>query len=210
MAAAAAAAVAGIDAIVARPEYVAEIMVTEKNTIASFLRYRCMLEKMMEWWLVQYPQMYAEIAFVIPDDYDHSLSSQHYYRATQGLKFYLLDPKWVKLFLSAEKKWNDKAKGIIQYGFNHPWRYHDTVLKCAGESSYELHPKYRTAMKLHLDINIMKKEKTNTKGNSSWTRTQLALGFTRSLVSGPLILGLLSEYLFGHLLLNRGMSWVEW
>ena len=64
-------------------------------------------------------------------------------------------------FLSGEKKWKDKAK-TIQYGFDHPRRYHDAVLKCAGVSGYQLYPAYRTDMKAYLDN--MKKEKTKAKG----------------------------------------------
>jgi len=45
------------------------------------------------------------------------------------LRYDLLDPKWVKLFLSGEKKWKDREKKI-QYGFDHPRRYHDAIFIC--------------------------------------------------------------------------------
>ena len=174
-AAAAAAAAAGVDSITARPEHAAEMVATEKNVIESFPRYRTMLAEMIEWWRVQYPDLYSKIVFEISDDYDREIDAQHYYSATHDLKYHLLDPKWVKLYVSAEKKWKDKAKGI-QYGFDHPRKYSDAVLKCAGVSSYGLHPKYRTSMKAFLDN--LKKEKAKAKGKRQLDQQEAdAIGF---------------------------------
>ena len=120
-----------------------------------------MLAEMIGWWKINYSELYKKIVFEIPGDYDRSTDPQHYYKATHDLRYDQLDPKWVKLFLSREKKWKDKVK-TIQYRFDHPRRYHDAVLKCAGMSGYQLHPAYRTDMKAYLDN--MKKEKTKDKG----------------------------------------------
>ena len=48
--------------------------------------------------------------------------TRHYHSATHDLRYDLLDPKWVKIFLSSAKKWKDKEK-TIQYGFDQSRRY---------------------------------------------------------------------------------------
>ena len=64
----------------------------------------------------------------------------------------------------------------IQYGFDHPRRYHDAILKCQGVSDYQLHPRYRSEMKAYLDN--MKKEKTKAKGKSQLDENEAdAIGF---------------------------------
>lgn len=158
----AAVAAAGLGDIAVHPEHAAELLETEKNTVESLPKFRKMIAEMMRWWKANYPELYDKIVFDLTDEEKNDLS-KHYHDATRDLRYDLLDPKWVKLFLSGEKKWKDKAKKI-QYGFDHPRRYHDAILKCSGLSQYQLHPRYRTVMKAYLDN--MKKEKAKAKGKN--------------------------------------------
>lgn len=148
-------------AIRTRPEHAAELLETEKNTVASFPRYRRMVAEFMRWIKREYPDLYDRIVFQLtPEDLQDL--ARHYNGATHDIRYDLLDPKWIKLFISSEKKWKDKAKKI-QYGFDHPRRYHDAILKCAQSSRYNLPPNYAPEMKAYLDN--MKKEKAKAKTN---------------------------------------------
>ena len=106
--------------IAARPEHAAALLETEKNTVASFPKYRRMVAEMIKWWQSNYPELYENIVFKLTEE-DKKNLTQHYYNATHDLRYDLLDPKWVKLFLSGAKKWKDKAKKI-QYSFDRPRR----------------------------------------------------------------------------------------
>ena len=123
--------VAGAD-IAVHPEHAMELAETEKNSIKSFPRYRTMIVEVMKWWQANYPDLYNEIVFEINEE-DRNDLTKHYYGATHDLRYDLLDPKWVKYFISGEKKWKDKEK-TKQYGYDHPRRYHDAILKCADVS----------------------------------------------------------------------------
>jgi len=67
-AAAAAVAAAGLDSIEARPEHAADLLVTEKFTVASFPKYRRMCAEMMRWWEKHYPALYNEIVFNLTEE----------------------------------------------------------------------------------------------------------------------------------------------
>ena len=82
--------------------------------------------------------------------------------ATHDLRYNLLEPRWMQIFISGAKKRKYEAK-TVQYAFDNPWKYHDAILKCAGLSKYELPPEYRPKMKAYLGN--MKIEKNKAKGN---------------------------------------------
>ena len=89
--------------IATHPEHAAALLETEKNTVASFPKYRCMVAEMIKWWQSNYPELYENIVFKLTEE-DKKNLTQHYYNATHDLRYDLLDPKWVKLFLSGAKK----------------------------------------------------------------------------------------------------------
>ena len=149
-------------AIEMQPEHVAALLETEMNTVASFPKYRRMLAEIMRWLEQHYPELHSQIVIDITDN-DRNDLTRHYNGATHDFRYDLLDPKWVKLFLSSAKKWKNTEK-TVQYSFDHPRRYHDAVLKCAGVSRFTLHPNYRREMKAYLDN--LKKEKSKAKANS--------------------------------------------
>ena len=154
-------AAADIANIAVRPEHAREVIATEKNTIASFPVYRNMLEEIAAWMKREYPALYDTVVFEIDDGYDRTVDARHYYKAKHDFRYHLIQAKWIKAFISGEKKWKDEAK-TKQYGFDHPRRYHDAFMKCAGVSDYQLHPTYKAEMKKFLDN--MQKEKTKAKG----------------------------------------------
>jgi hypothetical protein len=156
--------VAGAD-IAVHPEHAMELAETEKNSIKSFPRYRTMIVEVMKWWQANYPDLYNEIVFEINEE-DRNDLTKHYYGATHDLRYDLLDPKWVKYFISGEKKWKDKEK-TKQYGYDHPRRYHDAILKCADVSKFKLPATYKPVMKDYLAT--LKKEKAIAKTNRQLT-----------------------------------------
>ncbi len=85
----------------------------------------------------------------------------HYLGATHDLRYNLLEPRWMQIFMSGAKKWKDEAK-TIQYAFDTPRKYHDAILKCAGVFKYKLPPDYKPKMKSYLDD--LKIEKNKAKG----------------------------------------------
>ena len=115
----------------------------------------------IRWWEANYPELYAQIVYEVSDS-DKADPMKHYHTATHDVRYDLLDSKWVKLYISSEKKWKDKAK-TVQYGYDHPRRYADAVLKCASVSRYYLTPQYKTDMKAFLAT--LKLEKTKAKTN---------------------------------------------
>lgn len=155
-------AAATVAAIEARPEDAADLLETEKNNVGSFRDYRRKVAEMIRWWKENYPELHDEIVFELPDA-DRNNPTLHYYGATHDLRYNLLDPKWVKIFLSGGKKWKNKEK-TVQYSFDTPRKYHDAILKCSGVSKYKLPQTYRLAMKAFLDN--LKIEKTKAKGKS--------------------------------------------
>ena len=148
--------------IAGRPEHVSELLATKKHTVKSMPRYRTMVMEIFRWWKKEYPEFYDEVVFEIPPDYDWELDVNHYYTATHDARWHLVEARFVQYFLSSEKKWRNAEK-TIQYGFDHPRRYHDACLKCASitEKEFGLHPKYRTEMKAFLDN--LKREKVVAK-----------------------------------------------
>lgn len=143
------------------PSHEADLLETEKHEIGCLAMYRRMIAEMIRWWQEKYPQLYETIVFEL-EDTDKNDPTRHYHSATHDLRYDLLEPKWVKIFLSSAKKWKDKEK-TIQYGFDHPRRYHDAILKCASLSKYNLSSTYKTTMKAYLEN--LKKEKAKAKSN---------------------------------------------
>ncbi len=83
--------------IATHPEHAAALLKTEKNTVASFPKYRFMVAEMIKWWQSNYPELYENIVFKLTEE-DKKNLLQHYYNATHDLRYDLLDPKWVTLF----------------------------------------------------------------------------------------------------------------
>ena len=61
------AAAATAAAIAARPEHAAALLETEKNTVASFPKYRNMLAEFMRWLQRDYPDLYDEIGLLVEE-----------------------------------------------------------------------------------------------------------------------------------------------
>lgn len=143
------------------PEHVHDLVQTELHTVGVFPTYRRMTMEIIRWWQAKYPALYAEIVYEVSER-DKDDKTKHYYKATHDIRYDLLDSKWVKLFISSEKKWKDKEK-TKQYGYDHPRRYADAILKCASVSKYSLPQKYKSDMKGFLAT--LKLEKTKAKTN---------------------------------------------
>jgi hypothetical protein len=94
------------------PEQAMELAETEKNSFKSFSHYQTMIAEVMEWWQANYPDLYNEIVFEVIEYDQNDLTTKHYYGAKHDLQYDLLDPKWLKYFISGEKKWKDKEKTI--------------------------------------------------------------------------------------------------
>ena len=151
---------ATVAAIEACPEDAADLLETEKNTVGSFCDYLQKVAEIIWWWKENYPELYDEILFELPDE-DRNNPMLHYYGATHDLCYNLIDPKWVKIFLSGEKKSKNKEK-TNQYSFDTPRKYH-TILKYSGVSKYKLLETYRPTMKAFLDNLKIEKNKAKSK-----------------------------------------------
>ena len=129
-------AAATLAAITTRPEDEAELLETESNTVASFPDYRRKVAEMIKWWKEHYNEAYEVLVFELSDT-ERNDKRLHYLGATHDLRYDLLEPRWMQIFMSGAKKWKDEAK-TIQYAYDTPRKYHDAILKCAGVSKYKL------------------------------------------------------------------------
>ena len=166
--------------------------------MGSFCDYHQKVADMICWWKENYPELYHEIVFELPDA-DRNNPMLHCYGATNNLCYKLNDPKWVKILLSGGKKWKNKEK-TNQYSFDTPRKYHDAILKDSGVSKYKLPETYRPTMKAFLTISKSKRIKQRV--NANWMRAkqiQLVLGSMSSFVNGQLSRELWLASLFGLL-----------
>ena len=144
------------------PEHLEALQETEKNNVKCFPRYRGHVAEFIKFLEKHYPDTHEKIVFVLTEE-QRGEHNRFYYGATHDIRYNLLHPMFLKFFISGEKKWKDKEK-TVQYGYDHPRRYHDAILKCCEVSDYSLHPAYRPTMKAFLDN--LKKEKATAKANA--------------------------------------------
>ncbi|KAL3765640.1 hypothetical protein ACHAW5_000323 [Stephanodiscus triporus] len=154
-------AAATLAAITTRPQDEAELLETESNTVASFPDYRRKVTEMIKWWKEHYSEAYDVLVFELSDA-ERNDKRLHYFGTKHDLRYDLLEPRWVQIFISGGKKWKDEAR-TVQYAFDTPRKYHDAILKCAGVSKYKLPLDYRPKMKSYLDN--LKIEKNKAKSN---------------------------------------------
>ncbi len=110
-------------AIITRPEDEAEMLETESNTVASFPEYRRMVTEMITWWKEHYSEAYEVLLFELSDT-ERNDKRLHYFGAIHDIRYNLLEPRWMQIFMSGAKKWKDEAK-TIQYSYDTPRKYHD-------------------------------------------------------------------------------------
>ena len=113
-------AAATLAAITTRPEDEVELLETESNTVASFPDYRRKIKEMMKWWKEHYSEAYEVLVFELPDT-ERNDKRLHYFGATHDLRYNLLEPRWMQIFISSAKKWKDEAKSVL-YAFDTPWK----------------------------------------------------------------------------------------
>ncbi len=124
--------------LLSRPEDEAEMLETESNTVASFPEYRRKVAEMITWWKEHYSEAYEVLVFELSDTARND-KRLNYFRAIHDIRYNLLEPRWMQIFMSGAKKRKDEAK-TIQYTYDTPRKYHDAILKCAGVSKYKLPP----------------------------------------------------------------------
>ena len=117
-------AAATLAAITTRPQDEAWLLEMESNTVASFPDYRRKVTEMIKWRKEHY-------------NVERNDKRLHYFGTKHDLRYDLLEPRWVQIFISGGKKWKDEAR-TVQYAFDTPRKYHDAILKCARVSKYKL------------------------------------------------------------------------
>ena len=164
------------------PEHQKALAETEKNNVKCFPKYRTMVAEFIRWLAVNYPDTYDEVVYELTDE-QRADPNRFYHTATHDIIFPKFESKWLKFFISDEKKWKDEAR-TIQYSYDHPRRYHDAILKCCEVSDYQLHPRYRPEMKAFLDN--LKAEKAEAKSNNQLTENdsdEIGLNLVETLCS---------------------------
>ena len=103
-----------------------ELQETESNTVKCVPNYRNRLKHIIQFWKVHYSEYYDEVVFDLTPA--QKSDKRRYHTATQDLRFELLNPLMMKLFLSGHAKTTEGGK---HYSFVHARKYHGTVLYCA-------------------------------------------------------------------------------
>ena len=91
--------------------------------MASFPDYRRKVAEMIKWWKEHYNEAYEVLVFELSDK-ERNDKRLHYFGAIHNIRYNLLEPRWMQIFMSGAKKWKDEAK-TIQYSYDTPWTYHD-------------------------------------------------------------------------------------
>jgi len=137
-------------------DHLREVQETESNTVKCVPNYRNRLKHLIKFWKDHYPEYYDEVVFDLTQA--QKCDTRRYHTATQDLRFELLNPLMMKLFLSGHAK---TMEGGRHYSFVHARKYHDSVLYCAKLAGKNLTQQYVNDMKAF--IKTFKKEKANAK-----------------------------------------------
>ena len=97
------AAAATLAAITTRPQDEAELLETESNTVASFPDYRRKVTEMIKWWKEHYSEAYDVLVFELSDA-ERNDKRLHYFGTKHDLRYDLLEPRWVQIFISGGTK----------------------------------------------------------------------------------------------------------
>ena len=127
---------------------------TQTFTIKCIPAYRSMLKKFIQWLKDNYPDHYD--ALVIELSPEQKANTRVYPKSTHDLRYNLLSPDVVKLFICATKI---NPKNNLHYGFDTLRKYHDAILYCSKLADVPLPPEYKPKMKAFLDT--IKKERAN-------------------------------------------------
>ena len=146
---------AGTD-IEATADHLRELQETESNTVKCVPDYRNRLRHLIEFWKVHYPEYYDQVVFDLTPN--QKSDRRRYHTATQDLRYELLNPRMMKLFLSGHAKTKQGGK---HYSFEHARKYHDSILYCAKLAGKFLTQQYIIEMKAF--IKTFKKEKAAAK-----------------------------------------------
>ena len=145
---------AGMDVSI-RPEHRAALNETKSNTVGCVPNYRCREMEYIRFLKKNYPAYAAEVVIELTPE--QRADKKKYGTATHGLRYEILNPEFMQIFMSAKKERPDKK----HYGFGHIRKYSDAVLYCAKLAKKELPPGYYFQMQTYLDT--LKKEKTKAK-----------------------------------------------
>jgi len=129
---------------------------TQTYTIKCIPAYRSMIKKFIQWLKDNYPDHYDALVFELSSE--QKANTRVYPKSTHDLRYNLLSPDVVKLFICATKI-NPKNK--LHYGFDTLRKYHDAILYCSKLADVPLPPEYKPKMKAFLDT--IKKETTKAK-----------------------------------------------
>ena len=146
---------AGMDVSIL-PEHRAALDDTLSNRVKCVPNYRNRIKEYIKWLQNHYPDYAAEVAFELSDD--QKANKKMYHTATHDLRYDILNPQFMQLFMSSKKERPDGK----HYGFDHVRKYHDAVLYCAKMAEVQLPSDYLFQMNAYKDT--MKKEFTIVKG----------------------------------------------
>ena len=177
-----------------KADHLRELQETESNTAKCAPNYRNRLNHVIKFWKENYPGYYDEVVFDLSEE--QKRDKHRYWTATQDLRYELLNPKLMKLFMSGIAK---TKQGGRHYSFEHACKYHDAVLCCAKLAKKNLSTSYINEMRAF--IKTFKKEKATARSQDKCDEKD----------AEPFVAGRSRQgtSCFGHSLLSSGTSWAD-
>jgi len=139
-----------------RDDHLHQLQETESNHVKCVNDYRNRLKHIIKFWKEYYIEYHDQVVFDLTEE--QKRDRRRYWTATQDLRYELLNPHMMQLFLSGQAK--TMADGR-HYSFEHARKYHDSVLGCAKLAKKNLSISYLNEMKAF--IKNFKKEKATAK-----------------------------------------------
>ena len=97
-----------------RADHLQQLQETESNHVKCINDYRNRLKHLIQFWKDHYPEYYDEVVFDLSEE--QKRDKHRYWTATQDLRYELLNPQLMKLFMSGIAK---MKQGGRHYSFEH-------------------------------------------------------------------------------------------
>ena len=103
-------------------DHLRELQETESNNVKCVPDYRNRLKHIIKFWKEHYTDYYNDVVFDLTEE--QKRDRRRYWTATQDLRYELLNPHMMQLFLSGQAKMMANGR---HYSFEHARKYHDSV-----------------------------------------------------------------------------------